>query len=85
MTEIENLEYLLYLERAAHSKTRRKLAKAEHDRDRYAKRIRFENLRREQLSREFRALMNERDILVRCVEILEGMVINGEPRAAKKG
>ena len=85
MTEIENLEYLLYLERAAHSKTRRKLAKAEHDRDRHAKRIRFENLRREQLSREFRALMKERDILVRCVEILEGMVINGEPRAAKKG
>lgn len=85
MTETENLEYLLYLERAAHGKTRRKLAKAEHDRDRYAKRIRFENQRREQLSREFRALMKERDILARCVEILEGMVVNSEPRAAQKG
>lgn len=85
MTETENLEYLLYLERGLHSKTRRKLAKAEHDRDRYAKRIRFENQRREQLSREFRALMKERDILARCVEILEGMVVNGEPRAAKEG
>lgn len=39
MSEMERLVNLLHLEREAHAKTRRKLEKAEHDRDRYARRI----------------------------------------------
>ena len=41
MTFEERLAAQLYLERRAHAETRRKLAKAEHDRDRYGRRIRF--------------------------------------------
>lgn len=37
MTFEERLAAQLYLERRAHAETRRKLAKAEHDRDRYGK------------------------------------------------
>lgn len=61
MTE-EYLLSLLYLERRAHADTRRKLAKAEHDRERYAKRIRFVQARHEILSREFHAIRKERDM-----------------------
>lgn len=38
MTFEERLVAQLYLERRAHAETRRKLAKAEHDRDRYGRR-----------------------------------------------
>lgn len=62
---------LLYLERRAHAETRRKLEKAEHDRDRYARRIRFVQTRHEVLSREFRAIRMERDILNNCIIMLE--------------
>lgn len=41
MAENERLRDLLNVERAAHRETRRKLEKADHDRKRYAKRIRF--------------------------------------------
>lgn len=67
----EYLSSLLYLERRSHAETRRKLEKAEHDRDRYAKRIRFVQARHEILSREFNAMRQERDILDSCVSILE--------------
>lgn len=70
MTE-NYMQTLLYLERRAHAETRRKLHKAEHDRDRYAKRIRFIQARHEILSREFNAMRQERDILDSCVTILE--------------
>ena len=70
MTEIY-MQTLLCLERRAHAETRRKLQKAEHDRDRYAKRIRFVQARHEILSREFNAMRQERDILDTCVKILE--------------
>lgn len=75
MTE-EYLLSLLYLERRAHADTRRKLAKAEHDRERYAKRIRFVQARHEILSREFHAIRKERDILDKCVNTLERMLLN---------
>lgn len=42
---------------------KKRLQKAEHDRDRYAKRIRFLQLRQEILSREYNAVRVERDIL----------------------
>ncbi len=79
MTEEERLTALLYLERRAHAETRRKLAKAEHDRERYARRIRFVQLRHEALSREFRAIRMECDILNNCVRVLEGRLLNEQP------
>lgn len=54
MTFEERLAAQLYLERRAHAETRRKLAKAEHDRDRYGRRIRFLQGRHEILAREYR-------------------------------
>lgn len=42
---------------------KKRLQKAEHDRDRYAKRIMFLQLRQEILSREYNAVRVERDIL----------------------
>lgn len=44
-------------------KTQRKLRKADHDRQRYAKRIRFLQAQQEILSRQYNALRAERDIL----------------------
>ena len=41
----------------------RKFRKADHDRQRYAKRIRFLQARHEILSRQYNALRAERDIL----------------------
>lgn len=43
--------------------TQRKLRKADHDRQRYAKRIRFMQARHEILLREYNAVRKERDIL----------------------
>lgn len=42
---------------------RRKFRKADHDRQRYAKRIRFLQAQQEILSRQYNALRAERDIL----------------------
>lgn len=44
-------------------KERRKYRKADHDRQRYARRIRFLQEQREILSREYNALRAERDML----------------------
>ena len=71
MTFEERLVAQLYLERRAHAETRRKLAKAEHDRARYGKRIRFLQGQHEILAREYRAIRAERDALDNCVTIFE--------------
>lgn len=67
---------LLYLERRAHAETRRKLAKAEHDRERYAKRIRFIQASRDVLAREFRALRAENQILTTSINSLERVLMH---------
>ena len=54
---------LLQLERKAHAETRRRLEKADHDRKRYARRIRFLDSRHAILCAEYRAAVNERDTL----------------------
>lgn len=72
----EYLSSLLYLERRAHAETRRKLAKAEHDRERYAKRIRFIQASRDVLAREFRALRAENQILTTSINSLERVLMH---------
>ena len=67
---------LLHLERRAHAETRRKLAKAEHDRERYAKRIRFIQASRDVLAREFRALRAENQILTTSINSLERVLMH---------
>lgn len=54
---------LLQLERKAHAETRRRLEKADHDRKRYARRIRFMDSRHAILCAEYHAVVNERDTL----------------------
>ncbi len=44
-------------------KTKQQLRKADHDRKRYAKRIRYLEVRHEVLAGEYRAVKKERDIL----------------------
>ena len=61
--DCEHFKTLLGIERAAHTETRRKLEKAEHDRERYARRIRFLQSRHAILSREYNAIRKERDVL----------------------
>lgn len=79
MTFEERLAAQLYLERRAHAETRRKLAKAEHDRDRYGRRIRFLQGRHEILAREYRAIRAERDTLDNCVTMLERRLLDEQP------
>ena len=71
MTFEERLAAQLYLERRAHAETRRKLAKAEHDRDRYGRRIRFLQGRHE--------IRAERDTLDNCVTMLERRLLDEQP------
>ena len=54
---------LLQMERKAHAETRRRLEKADHDRKRYARRIRFMDSRHAILCAEYHAVVNERDTL----------------------
>ncbi len=63
VTENHRLRMLLEQERGLHAETSCKLQKADHDRKRYAKRIRFIQAQHEVLAREFHALKKERDIL----------------------
>lgn len=79
MTFEERLAAQLYLERRAHAETRRKLAKAEHDRDRYGRRIRFLQGRHKILAREYRAIRAERDTLDNCVTMLERRLLDEQP------
>ena len=68
-------EYLISLLWAARKKNRllqRALEKAEHDRERYARRIRLLQGGQAILSRELRALRAEREIQGKCLQTLEG-------------
>lgn len=68
-------EYLISLLWAARKKNRllqRALEKAEHDRERYARRIRLLQGGQAVLSRELRALRAEREIQGKCLRTLEG-------------
>lgn len=67
---------LLEMEHHEHAKTRRRLAKAEHDCERYARRIRFLQARHEILVRQFHAVQKERDMLTNCVNTLERMLFH---------
>ena len=75
LDENRRLRQLLTLERQEHVATRRRLAKAEHDRDRYKRRIRFLDGRHEILSREYRALNTVNRSLIHTVQVLEGRLL----------
>ena len=75
---------LLYLERREHMHTREKLKKAEHDRERYARRIRFLQGNQAFLSCELRALRKECEILNHCVDMPERRVLD-ESRGTQSG
>lgn len=69
--EVERLRHRLSLERCLHRETRRKLEKADHDRKRYAKRIRFLDSRYEIICREYHAARAEIRILTTAITSLE--------------
>ena len=70
--EAERLRHRLSLERCLHRETRRKLEKADHDRKRYAKRIRFLDYRHEIMCCEYHAAQAEIHVLKTAVTALEG-------------
>lgn len=63
---------LLQLERKAHAETRRLLEKADHDRKRYARRIRFLDYRHGIMCCEYHAAQAEIHVLKTAVTALEG-------------
>lgn len=69
--ESERLGTLLAIERNLHCDTKRKLEKADHDRKRYAKRIRFLDSRYEIICREYHAARAEIRILTTAITSLE--------------
>lgn len=76
---VSRLIALLDMERKAHRETRRKLEKAAHDRERYARRIRFLQGRHVLLAQDYHALQLENQILRTAVNSLE-RVLQNEPR-----
>lgn len=70
--ESERLGTLLAIERNLHRDTKRKLKKADHDRKRYAKRIRFLDYRHEIMCCEYHAAQAEIHVLKTAVTALEG-------------
>lgn len=85
--EDENLrlQMLLTLERREHAATRRKLEKADHDRKRYARRIRFAAGRHATLCQSYRALEVENKMLNSCVTQLERRLLDGTGGEATNG
>lgn len=69
--EAEQLSTILAIERNLHCDTKRKLEKADHDRKRYAKRIRFLDSRYEIICREYQAARSEIRILTTAITSLE--------------
>lgn len=61
-------------------KTRQQLRKADHDRKRYAKRIRYLEARHEVLTAEYRAVKKERDILQTALTACERGLFDAETR-----
>ena len=80
-----HLQMLLTLERREHAATRRKLEKADHDRQRYARRIRFEAARHSVLCRSLHALESENNTLNGCVTQLERRLLDGTGGEATNG
>jgi chromosome segregation ATPase len=66
-------------------KTQRKLRKADHDRQRYARRIRFLQAQQQFLSREYNAMRLERDILKTTLESCERRLLYDAGRATEAG
>lgn len=64
-------------------RVQRKYRKADHDRQRYAKRIRFLQARHEILSREYNALRIERDILKSALAACERSLQDAENREGR--
>lgn len=83
--ECDHLRNLLKAERAAHAETRCKLEKADHDRKRYARRIRFEAGRHAILCQSYRALEVENKMLNSCVTQLERRLLDGTGGEATNG
>lgn len=69
---------LLQMERKAHAETRRRLEKADHDRKRYARRIRFMDSRHAILCAEYHAVLKERNILKSALAACERSLQNAE-------
>lgn len=69
--EAEQLSTIMAIERNLHCDTKRKLEKADHDRKRYAKRIRFLDSRHEIICREYQAARSEIRILTTAITSLE--------------
>lgn len=78
MAENGRKSELLAIERKLHAETHRKLEKADHDRQRYARRIRFLQDRHEILAREYSAIRKERDILKTALTACERMLRDAE-------
>lgn len=71
MAENDRLRELLDMERSLYAETRRKLEKADHDRQRYAKRIRFMDGRHTALCAAYKDMKKERDILETALNACE--------------
>lgn len=80
MNDLFHMQLLLSIERNAHSTTRRKLEKAEHDRQRYAKRITFLQGRHEILAREYRALKIECNTLRAALDSCERRLLDAKEK-----
>ncbi len=78
-----NMQLLLTVERAIHASTARKLEKADHDRQRYKKRIRFLDARHQVICRELHAARKEAEILNTAVNLLERRLLSYEQPDAK--
>lgn len=88
LSQVENenrrLQMLLTMERREHAATRRKLEKADHDRQRYARRIRFLDGRHDALCALYRATKKERDILETALNACERSLFEWQPDPQKK-
>jgi len=78
------LLYLLELERSQHEKTRKRLEKAEHDRERYKRRIRLLDGRHVVICGELRAAVKERDILRVALKACERSLMECRQGGQKK-
>lgn len=80
IAENDRLWMLIEIECRLHAETCRKLEKADHDRKRYAKRIRYLEARHEVLAAEYRAVKKERDILQTALTACERGLFDAETR-----
>lgn len=84
LSKLENenrrLQMLLMMERREHAATRRKLEKADHDRGRYARRIRYMDGRHTALCALYRVTKRERDILETALNACERSLLDEKTR-----